>query len=486
MSGMFAKLFPRRFNARSSLTELAADIWAIDERLEPLLDEITRAITNASVTELAAAERDDECDCEGEEGCECEEHDQYMKVENGIAHIPIDGLLVSRGAQIFRYFGIAATGYNEISAALAEAKKRDDIKEVVLHVNSPGGSVTGLQSTASKIFSLRRSKPVSAHASGMVASAAYWLASQAGYFSAEEGTEVGSIGVYATVEDSSRMFEDAGIKVHMLRSGEHKGVGEPGVPISDRQLNKLQKSVNRSAAEFVAAIVRGRDLKQSEVERLATGETWSAKDAVDHRLIDAVDSIDEPAAIEFPNQAPGGAQEEDRMSNKDGAVDLTALKGELLADLRTEFDTKLNAKLEEERAKYETKLAEANAAVASIKEDQKRKLIDQAAAEGRIVPASRGMVEKFAATANVEDLASFLSALPQQTNPTMSGSSGGTNKRHKFVSDGESHLAGLLGLEPEDISGEFADAVGVTTDGKLIRRDGSVADAKALLRKGVN
>ena len=52
MSRLLAKLFPKRFNARSSLTELAADIWAIDERLEPVLEEITRSVVNAEVLKL--------------------------------------------------------------------------------------------------------------------------------------------------------------------------------------------------------------------------------------------------------------------------------------------------------------------------------------------------------------------------------------------------------------------------------------------------
>ena len=483
MSRLLAKLFPKRFNARSSLTELAAEIWAIDERLEPMLEEVTQSVLKADVVELAKAEIEHDCDCEDDEDCDCRE---YMKVVDGVAHIPVDGLLVSRGAQLFRAFGVAATGYNEINAALDEARSREDVKEVRLHVNSPGGSVTGLQSTASRIFALSRHKAVSAHASGMVASAAYWLASQVGpgNFTAEEGTEVGSIGVYATVADTSRMFEDQGIKVHILRSGEHKGVGEPGVAITDRQLNKMQRAVNRSANEFVAAVARGRDLKQSDVERLATGETWSAADALDHMLIDGIESAD--GALILKNQAPGGAQEEDRMSNKDAADQAVKLE-ELLAKVQKDFDMKLETRLKEERAQYEARLAEANASIVGLKEDQKKKLIDRAAAEGRIVPAQRDAIESFAKVATVEQLDAFLASQPKQTSPDMVGSSGGlASKRHRYVSDGETHLATLLGLEAKDIDGEFANAVGVTTDGKLIRQDGSIVDAKALLRGGAN
>lgn len=475
MSRLLAKLFPKRFNARSSLTELAADVWAIDDRLGPLLEEIAQKVLSASVVETAEAEQE----CREEDGC------PYMKVEASVAHIPIDGLLVSRGAGLFRYFGIAATGYNEINLALAEAENRDDIKEVVLHVNSPGGSVTGLQSTASKIYRLGRFKPVSAHASGIVASAAYWLASQANFgFTAEEGTEVGSIGVYATVEDSSRMFEDAGIKVHMLRSGEHKGVGEPGVPVTDRQLNKLQKSVKRSSDEFIAAIARGRDLKQSEVERLATGETWPAKDAVDLRLIDGVESIDD-SAIDTPITAPDGAstKELDRMStNKnEGAVDLAAMKEQLLAEVRKDFDLKLETRLQEERAHHEAELAKANASITGLKEDQKKKLIDQAAADGRIAPAQRESIEAFAKVSSVEQVASFVGALPRQTNPDHVGSAGGSANSRRVVGSDESQLAGLLGIDAKLLNGPLAEARGVMTDGRVVLADGSIVSAKEVM-----
>ena len=472
MSRLLAKLFPKRFNARSSLTELASDVWAIDERLGPILEEITKAIDDAYTVQLAEAEQE-QSDC-----------DDFMRVEDGVAHIPIDGVLVSRGAGMFRYFGIAATGYNEITAALSEAKSRDDVKQVMLHVNSPGGSVTGLQSAASKIFSVGRYKPVSAHASGMVASAAYWLASQANAgFTAEEGTEVGSIGVYATVEDSSRMFEAAGIKIHMLRAGEHKGVGEPGVPITDRQLNKLQKSVNRSAGEFIAAIARGRDMKQSEVERLATGETWSAKDAVDLRLIDGVESIDDGAtAVTIPDQpAPDGAfNQEDRMSNQ-GAVDLAALKNELLAEVRKDFDLKLETRLKEERAQHEAELAKANAAINGLKEDQKKAIIDRAAGEGRIVPAQRKSIEAYAKTASVEDLETFVAAMPQQTNPTMSGSSGVGSGQRRVVDSEEAQLARSLGIDPASFSGPLSTARGILTDGRVVLEDGTIVNAKEVM-----
>lgn len=168
--------------------------------------------------------------------------------------------------------------------------------------------------------------------------------------------------------------------------------------------------------------------------------------------------------------------------SKDPAVDLAALKAELLVEVRKDFD----AKLAESNKKQEAELAKAYVEIAGLKENRKKDLIDAAAKDGRIVPASRAAVEKFAAVSTVEELEGFLGAMPKQTNPEMVGNAGGLiGKRHRHVTDGEAHLASLLGLESADINGEFANAVGVTTDGKLIRQDGSIVDAVKLM-KGVN
>lgn len=460
---MLRKLFPR--GARSSLVDLAGGVWAIDERLEPLLVAITKKVINADDASLQAAE---------------EQAGERVHVENGVAHVPIDGLLVSRGAEIFRYFGIAATGYDEINAAVGRAKK-SDVEEVVLHVNSPGGSVTGLQATASRLFALRSRKPVHAHVSGIMASAAYWLGSQAGHVTAEEGAEIGSIGVYATVEDSSKMFEDAGIKVHVLRSGEYKGVGEPGAPISSKQLKKIQASVDRAAAEFVAAIARGRDMKRSDVEALATGETWDASDARDAGLIDAVDLVD---LEETNNEAPDGAEpQEDRMSEKT-AADLAALKAQI-EQLRADMETQVQTRVDNEKAKFEAELAAKNAVIEGINESQKTAMIEAAAADGRIVPASRKAIDEYAKTATVEQLEGFLASLPKTTNPDPLGGDTNTSSEPPVVFDSKVIKARRALGVPSDGEHFFANVKHALGDGQFVMKDGSV-QSQPLPKKEVN
>jgi len=457
---MFRKLFPKRVNARSVLSELAADVWAIDESLASQLNAVIAKVTAADVTDLRAAEQAEE------------ESVGTHKIEDGVAHIPVDGLLVSRGAALFRYFGIAATGYDEISAGIDRAKK-DDVESVVLHVSSPGGSVSGLQATASRVFALRKSKQVRSHATRQAASAAYWLGSQAEHFTAEEGTKVGSIGVYAVLEDSSKAFENAGVKVHVVRSGEHKGVGEPGTPISDRQLKKFQRSVDRSADEFKSAIGRGRDLKRSDVETLATGETWSAKDAADLRLIDEVTEIEE---IDLTNPAQEAPEE-----GQEAGMDLEKFKAEILEATDRKLET-VQASHAEEIAKKEAELAAANAAIEGIKEGQKQEAIEAAAADGRVTPALRDQVEALAKATDLDGLKSFLGGLPRQVEPEQIGSSSTSSEPAPIKFDDKTvKIRRSLQLAEDKAAVDLDDVIGSDINGNLVMRDGSVKPAQEVL-----
>lgn len=455
---MFARLFPQRVNARSSLIELAGDVWAIDERLQTHLQAIVDQILAASVTDQVSAVSSD---------------DANLRIEDGIAHVPVEGLLVKRNASIFRAFGVPATGYDEISEAVQRASRSEDVEEILLHVDSPGGQVSGLHATGDRIFRARDRKPVRAHGEGLIASAAYWLASQANIITAEEGTEIGSIGVYSVVEDSSRLFESAGITVHVLRAGEHKGVGEPGAKITERQLKKLKASVDRSAAEFVAAVALGRGLTHGEAFRLRTGETWGAHEAVQKQLIDAVASVD---ADDETQPAPqDGALNSQEASN----MDLEKLKAELLEQAQANTEKQLQAvkaesaaAVEALEAKYEQSLAEANAKIENLKAQQKAAMVAKAQAEGRIAPAQIEGIKAYAETATEEALQTFLAALPVVANPTRT-STPLPGDDVAIVGPGQAQLARKLGLPMDFEQSDFAKAESMTSDGKLNMPNGS-------------
>jgi ClpP class serine protease len=88
--------------------------------------------------------------------------------------------------------------------------------------------------------------------------------------------------------DSSKRADELGFKVHVIKSGEHKGMGLPGVEISEEQIESIQKIVNAIAENFISSVAKGRGMDKEVIRTLATGELWIAKTAKKLGLIDKV------------------------------------------------------------------------------------------------------------------------------------------------------------------------------------------------------
>lgn len=141
-----------------------------------------------------------------------------MSISDGIATIPISGPIGKGLGNLEKSCG--ATSIEDVQRNLAEASSRKDVRGVLLSINSPGGSITGIPETASMIARLRETKPVVAFTDGMMASAAYWLGSQADAVVASTSAQVGSIGVYIPWADQTRRYEAAGVKVGVVKNKE--------------------------------------------------------------------------------------------------------------------------------------------------------------------------------------------------------------------------------------------------------------------------
>lgn len=216
-----------------------------------------------------------------------------LDIADGVARIRIEGPVVKTVPGWARWYGIKMAGATDIRADLDRALADSRVRSIMLVVDSPGGTLSGVQELADGIFNARAQKPITTHGSDLVASAAYWLGSQASKFTANEAAQIGSIGVFTVLADASRLFEDAGVKVHVVRSAELKGAGTFGAPITEAHLAKFQATVDGAAALFKSAVARGRKMKAEDVEKVATGECWFAAQALELGLIDAIASFDD-------------------------------------------------------------------------------------------------------------------------------------------------------------------------------------------------
>lgn len=246
--------------------------WAIAPGMaQTVIDRIGSAFNNRTVNMVGIPPK-----CSG------------FSVVDGIAKIDVSGVLMKSVPGWFRLFGVDATGYSDVADYVKEAANDTSVKEIHLMVNSPGGTVEGTAEAADAIYEARGSKPIKAFIEGQGASGAYLLACQADEIVAEKNAVVGSIGVYTYMYDYSEMAAKQGIKAVVFASGKHKGVGIPGTEITDEHRQPLQAIVDGMADNFIESVSRGRGVPVSQIEEIATGQSWIAKAAKEVGLVDTV------------------------------------------------------------------------------------------------------------------------------------------------------------------------------------------------------
>lgn len=185
----------------------------------------------------------------------------------------------------------ADSDYSDIRANVRRALADPSVKTVDLVVDSPGGSVLGLPETADVIHAANRVKPVRAFVTGIAASAAYWLASQASTITLTPSGEVGSVGVLDLHADVSKALENSGVKLTAVTAGEHKTERAPFVPLSDGAKAHMQTEVNRWYADFLGAIRRGRGARVSANSTFGNGRMISSRDALGSGMVDFLGGV---------------------------------------------------------------------------------------------------------------------------------------------------------------------------------------------------
>jgi len=199
-----------------------------------------------------------------------------------VAIVEIDGLMLKRGG----WYGLSTASVRDL---LRDLSLKDNVGAIMLAIDSPGGSVAGTKELADEVRRIDRDvKPVYAYIEDLGASAAYWVASQTRRIFSNELAEVGSIGTYAVVYDTSKMYEEFGIKVHVVSSGGLKGAFMDGTKISKEMLADLQGIVDQLTDVFVGQVAEGRGMETKAAKKLADGRVHLAAKALELGLVDEV------------------------------------------------------------------------------------------------------------------------------------------------------------------------------------------------------
>lgn len=212
-----------------------------------------------------------------------------------VAVVPVTGTFVHRAYEVSNLSGGGLTSSEALAQTLSELDDNPRVARVVLDVDSPGGSVYGMPELAAAVQ--RMSTPVTAVANAMMASAAYWLGSQANELVVTPSGEVGSIGVIKMHEDWSAALEQEGVKVTLLAEGRYKSEGSFYEPLSDEARLSIQGRLAEYYGMFVDAVARGRGVSAGDVRAgFGEGRMVGAARAVELGMADRVATLEETVA----------------------------------------------------------------------------------------------------------------------------------------------------------------------------------------------
>ena len=213
---------------------------------------------------------------------------------SGIAVLPLYGVVTQRGNMVDDVSGPGSTSTQKFSSALRQVMADESVGQILIDIDSPGGSVYGVAELADEIYRARSQKPVIALANSLAASAAYWVGSAASEFYVTPGGEVGSIGVWQAHFDYSEAFASEGVKPTLISAGKYKVEGNPYAPLDEEALGFMQSRVDEYYTAFTKAVAKGRGVSLSDVrDGMGQGRVLGADTALEQRMVDGVMTFDE-------------------------------------------------------------------------------------------------------------------------------------------------------------------------------------------------
>ncbi len=179
----------------------------------------------------------------------------------------------------------------DVLEKIEQAKNNTNIKGVLLDVNSPGGAVAPSIEIAYAIKELKKTKPVIAYASGVMASGSYYASIWAQKIIANPGSMVGSIGVIMQSVDASELMSKIGVKTQTVKMGDFKEAGTPTRQWTKKERAELEKITKSTYAMFVADVANARKLKPQDHKTYADAHIFTSIQAKNAGLIDEVATI---------------------------------------------------------------------------------------------------------------------------------------------------------------------------------------------------
>ena len=177
---------------------------------------------------------------------------------------------------------------------LQELREDNDVKAVVIRVNSPGGSAFASEQIWREVCLLKEKKPVVVSMGGMAASGGYYISCAANRIFAEPTTLTGSIGIFGMIPDISElMTKKIGLKFDVVNTNKMSDIGSMARPFNAAESAQMQKMINRGYDLFTKRVAEGRGMVQDSVKMIAEGRVWTGEQGLNIGLVDELGNLND-------------------------------------------------------------------------------------------------------------------------------------------------------------------------------------------------
>ncbi|MCM4164963.1 MULTISPECIES: signal peptide peptidase SppA [unclassified Arenibacter] len=192
--------------------------------------------------------------------------------------------------------GSDVIGQGIINDALKKAREDEEVKAIVLRINSPGGSALASDIIWREIEITKQSKPVVVSMGDVAASGGYYIAAGADKIFAEPTTITGSIGVFGTIPNISGLAENIGVNAEQVGTNKNSVEYSLFEPMNDNFRNNVQEGIETTYETFLDRVAKGRGITMAQADSVAQGRVWSGVDAKRLGLVDELGGLDEAIA----------------------------------------------------------------------------------------------------------------------------------------------------------------------------------------------
>ncbi len=236
--------------------------------------------------------------------------------ENGFRGIDLDGFLahlgpaqmpittspsvavvVAQGEIVYGDMPPGTVGGESTSELIRRAREDDNVKALVLRVDSPGGGVFPSEQIRREVEAMKKAgKPVVVSMANVAASGGYWISMNADTIYADPSTITGSIGIFGLLMNGPRALEKIGIRTGGVGTTELAGAFDPTQPLSPRTGEVIQEVINHGYAQFIGKVAKAREVSTEKIDEVARGRVWSGAQAKQRGLVDELGGLQDAIA----------------------------------------------------------------------------------------------------------------------------------------------------------------------------------------------